>query len=156
MNDEAHIIVGALIEKDGKYLLVQELKKKCYMQWNLPLGHLDAGETVTEGAMRETKEETGYDVKLTKLIDIQNHYGEDSYVFVKFTYLGEIIGGDPSEIQTDEINDVKWFTHDELKSMHEEGKLRGGTAILHSVEMFEQGAFLPVDTVKVIKRPAKL
>lgn len=151
MNDEAHIIVGALIEKDGKYLLVQELKKKCYMQWNLPLGHLDAGETITEGAIRETKEETGYDVKLTGLVDIQNHYGSE-YVFIKFTYRGEIIGGDPSEIQTDEINGVEWFSHDELKKMLEAGKLRAGKATLRSIEAYEKGNFLPVDTVTTIER----
>lgn len=154
MNDEAHIIVGALIEKDGKYLLVQELKEKCYMQWNLPLGHLDAGETILDGAIREVKEETGYDVRLTKLVDIQNHYGIGAYTFIKFTYLAEIIGGDPTERWSDEINDVKWFTSKEIRKMSQEGKVRGHSvdAVMHSIDTYESGKTLPLNTVKIIKR----
>ena len=36
-----NVIVGGIIEKDGKYLLVQEAKSKCYKKWNFPAGHLD-------------------------------------------------------------------------------------------------------------------
>ena len=35
------VIVGGVIEKDGKYLLVQEAKETCYEKWNFPAGHLD-------------------------------------------------------------------------------------------------------------------
>lgn len=52
------IICGGVVEKDGKYLLVQESKAKCYGKWCLPAGHLDIGETLFEGAIREIKEET--------------------------------------------------------------------------------------------------
>lgn len=38
------IIAGGVLEKDGKYLLVQESKQKCYGKWNLPAGHIDAQE----------------------------------------------------------------------------------------------------------------
>ena len=43
----AVIIVGGVIEKDGKYLLVQEGKPQCYKKWNLPAGHLEVGEDIT-------------------------------------------------------------------------------------------------------------
>lgn len=38
------IIVGGIIEKDNKILMVKEAKKKCYEKWNVPAGHLEDGE----------------------------------------------------------------------------------------------------------------
>lgn len=49
------VIVGGIIEKEGKYLLVQEAKKKCYEKWNFPAGHLDFNESLEQGAIREIK-----------------------------------------------------------------------------------------------------
>jgi 8-oxo-dGTP pyrophosphatase MutT (NUDIX family) len=40
------VIVGGVVEKDGKYLLVQEAQEKCRGKWNLPAGHLDPNETI--------------------------------------------------------------------------------------------------------------
>ena len=43
------VIVGGVIEKDGKFLLVQEAKEKCRGKWNIPAGHLDPNETIFDG-----------------------------------------------------------------------------------------------------------
>ena len=47
------IIVGGIIEKDNKILMVKEAKKKCYGQWNFPAGHLENGETIFEGLLEK-------------------------------------------------------------------------------------------------------
>ena len=47
------IIVGGIIEKDNKILMVKEAKKKCYGQWNVPAGHLENGETIFEGLLEK-------------------------------------------------------------------------------------------------------
>ena len=60
------IIVGGVLEKDGKYLLVQEAQEKCYGKWNLPAGHLDPNETIIEAAKREIKEETNLNIDVIK------------------------------------------------------------------------------------------
>ena len=81
-----HIIVGGLIEKGGKYLLVQEAKEKCYGKWNLPAGHLDANETLMAGAEREIKEECGCDVEVTGVCQIGNQKSKgDNLVSIIFT-----------------------------------------------------------------------
>jgi ADP-ribose pyrophosphatase YjhB (NUDIX family) len=49
------IIVGGIIEKDNKILMVKEAKKKCYGKWNVPAGHLEDGETIFKGAIRERR-----------------------------------------------------------------------------------------------------
>ena len=51
-----NIVVGGIIEKDGKYLLIQEAKKMCYGKWNFPAGRLEFKESLKQGAIREIKE----------------------------------------------------------------------------------------------------
>ena len=60
------VIVGGILKKGDTLLLVQEAKERCYGQWNFPAGHLEDGETIFEGAIREILEETGCKVKLTR------------------------------------------------------------------------------------------
>ena len=66
------IIVGGIIEKDNKILMVKEAKKKCYGKWNVPAGHLEDGETIFEGAIREIFEETGCKVRLKNMLPIMS------------------------------------------------------------------------------------
>lgn len=108
-----NIIVGVCIKKDGKILMVQEAKKKVYKMWNFPMGHLDDGETIFEGAKREVREETGYEVELTSLISIQNYPNKEN---IKITFNANIIAGDIS-YDTNEVLDIKWISIEELENM---------------------------------------
>jgi 8-oxo-dGTP pyrophosphatase MutT (NUDIX family) len=53
-----------VIEKDGKFLLVQEGHAGAYGLWNWQQGKVEEGETIEEAAVREAKEETGYEVSI--------------------------------------------------------------------------------------------
>ena len=86
MSSDLAVIVGCVIEKDGKYLLVQEAQEKCYGKWNLPAGHLDPNETIIDAAKREAKEETGCDVEPTGICQIGNRVAE-GVVFVFGNFL---------------------------------------------------------------------
>lgn len=46
-------VVGGIIEKDGKILLVQEGKDFCYGKYNIPSGRLEEDETLIDGALRK-------------------------------------------------------------------------------------------------------
>ena len=80
------IIVGGIIEKDNKILMVKEAKKKCYGKWNVPAGHLEDGETIFEGAIREIFEETGCKVRLKNVLPIINKELENvTFLLITFT-----------------------------------------------------------------------
>lgn len=125
-----YIIAGVVIKKDGKYLLVQEKKPEAYGLWNLPAGRLEVGETIKDLAVREAKEEAGFDVGLIRKIKVfQRSDGFPVHVFE-----AEISGGD-GKFSTDEILDTKWFSLKELEEMKD--KLRHSDWILDSINLVE-------------------
>jgi NADH pyrophosphatase NudC (nudix superfamily) len=124
------IAAAAVIKKDGKYLLVQEKAKHCYGLWNWPAGRVDVGETIEEGAVREAKEESGFDVKLIRKLDIFQNDVNDS---ARHAFEAEIIGGE-LYVDTEELLDVKWFTLDEILAI--KNKLRSDW-VLGSIEIIE-------------------
>jgi ADP-ribose pyrophosphatase YjhB (NUDIX family) len=107
------IDIRAAVIKDGKILLVQESTDNC---WAMPGGWADVGDIPSEVAIRETKEESGYDVKPVKVIGVYdaNRIGGRLEFFhaFKIIFLCELIGG---KAQTsEETLDVRFFDFDVL------------------------------------------
>ena len=141
------VIVGGIIEKEGKYLLVQEAKKKCYEKWNFPAGHLDFNESLKQGAIREIKEETGCDVKLDGVCYVANRILEDD-LFVMIVFNAKLIN-ENIEFDKEEILDVKWFDYDEIVNKME-SMLRGNyvrTAVINQ----NNNLVAPIDIVGILK-----
>ncbi len=119
------IVAGVVLEKDGKYLLVQEnhFDPKVYGLWNFPAGRVDEGDTIEETAVKEAKEEAGYDVELVRKLDI---FQDNAKSPVKHAFEAKIIGG-KLEWPKNEILDAQWFTFEEIENMKD--KLRGNWVI---------------------------
>ena len=100
--------VRAAIIKDGKILLVQETTDNC---WAMPGGWADVGDIPSEVAVRETKEESGYDVKPIKVIGVYDANRLGGYLELfhafKIIFLCELIGGEAKI--SDETLDVQFF-----------------------------------------------
>ena len=139
------IIVGVCIQKDGKILMVQEAREKVYKMWNFPMGHLDDGETIFEGAKREAKEETGYDVELTSIISIQNYTNIDN---IKITFNANIISGELS-FDKNETLDVKWIPIEELENMSNK-ELRAYNSSIDIIKSAKQNTAYPLEIFKTL------
>jgi len=113
------VVAGVVLEKNGKYLLVQEKQPRAYGLWNLPAGRVDVGDSIEQTAVKEAKEEVGFDVKLIRKIGIYQNKADEP---PKHAFEAEIIGGE-LKFPEDELLDAKWFTLEEIKEMKE--KLRG-------------------------------
>jgi 8-oxo-dGTP pyrophosphatase MutT (NUDIX family) len=81
------IIVVVLDESRTQVLMH---KREDFRLWGLPGGRIERGETAWEAAVRETQEETGYDVRIVRLVGeyLRPQYQDDLYVFE-----GSVIGG---------------------------------------------------------------
>lgn len=137
------IICGGIVEKDGKYLLVQESKAKCYGKWCLPAGHLEIGETLFEGAIREIKEETNCDVELIGICEIANQRRQDD-VFIAFTFATKLLT-DVVRPQKGEILATKWFTYAEAIALGDQ--LRAPEWIISALTNYHEGKIIPLDFI---------
>lgn len=124
------IVVGGVIEKDGKVLLVQEAKERCYGKWNLPAGTLEVGESILNGAIREIKEECGCDVDLTGVLSIVNEVTSER-IFLAIVFSTELVA-ETIKFNRDEILDVKWFDIDEVLNNMDD-KLRDIKFVKHAI-----------------------
>lgn len=128
-------VAGVLIEKEGKFLLVQEgfgFISEMYEKWNLPMGRMEKRERPYKCALRESRETTGLLIKIENKINadgkVRPYRNKDGYIVRigpvdMFVYLFEasIIGGE-IKIPSD-ILDVGWFSFEEIENLKKQGKL---------------------------------
>lgn len=105
---------------------------KAYGKWNLPAGKVDEGETLEEAAIREAREECGYEVELQRRL-VVIHTEANRPVLHAFS--AAIVGGELN-IPEDEILDAKWFTATEVRSM--ESDIRTPVYVLGALDAFEK------------------
>ena len=112
-------VAGAIIEKDGKILLVKEAKEIAKGKWNQPAGWIDVGENPIDAAKREVSEETGFDFTPDSILGIYSKVkkeGEDIHHPIKIIFLGKISDEKIRELE-DDISETKWFTPEEIENM---------------------------------------
>lgn len=111
---EEGIRAAMVIKRDGKFLLVQEGHDGAYGLWNWQQGKVEAEEGVEEAAIREAKEETGYEVSIVKKLSIvKDPFPNTREIHV---FLGEVTGGD-LQTPAGEIIQAKWFAPAELEEI---------------------------------------
>ena len=75
--DRAKVGVGCIIVRDGKILLIRRTGSHGSGTWSVPGGHIEFGESPSQTAVRETKEETGIDIEGADLVGITNDVFEE-------------------------------------------------------------------------------
>ncbi len=103
------VIVGTVPVKDNKILLCKRAIQPRYGLWTLPAGFLENGETIEEGAFRETKEETNTEVRMGNLYAIFN-IPQINQVYM--LYLAEVINENYSS--TTESLAVEFFGENDI------------------------------------------
>ena len=110
------VVVGCLIEKDGKFLLVQEGLGSQKGLWNQPAGWLDLGEPMAAGAKREAEEETGLRLELTGFLSVYSllrpREGKTNHC-IKFIFTAKPLSENIT-LDHEEILDARWLNLQEI------------------------------------------
>lgn len=114
-----NVTVAAIIEQDGKYLLVEEEPEAgSGLFLNQPAGHLDPGESIMQGAIRETLEETAYTFVPEYVLGIyQWHSQRVDTTYLRFAFGGRVTSHDPERVLDHGILRATWFGLDEIHHM---------------------------------------
>jgi ADP-ribose pyrophosphatase YjhB (NUDIX family) len=108
------VVVSTLPVTDtGDVILIRRAIEPGYGQWAQPGGFLEIDETATEGAVRETLEETGLEVETTDIVGV---YSRPQAAVVVVCWEARIVGG--TATATSESLDVRAWTPDKIPWPH--------------------------------------
>lgn len=108
-----HATVATIVEKDGKFLFVDEMADGRRVL-NQPAGHIDEREPILQAALRETLEETGWEVEITHLVGIYTYTNPEKTTYYRFCYGARPLRQVPGyQLDKDIIGPV-WLSLDEL------------------------------------------
>jgi len=138
-----HLVAATIVEQDGKFLLVYENDNGRHV-YNQPAGHWDEGESLPEAALRETLEETGWEVTLTHIVGQYLYHSP----FNQFTYFRTAFAAKPLRKTSDkldkEIIAAVWLSYDEILEKREEMR---SPLVIRVIDDYLAGQKLPLSLV---------
>lgn len=136
--------VAAIVEQDGKFLMVEETTAEG-MRINQPAGHLEQGESLIQAVIRETNEETAYDFTPQNLLGIYHWQRPDKEItYLRFAYIGKVGVHRPDQKLDDGILRSVWMSIDELRASQ---TIHRSPQVLKCVEDYLAGQRYPLEVV---------
>jgi len=127
--------VGALIQQNGKVLLVKRTKPPNAGTWAIPGGKVEYGETVHEALIREINEETSLIVKPSKLLAVVQIIKE-GFHYIILDFICDIEGG--SLRPASDAKEARFFSLEELE------KLEISSTTIEMLKRYIKGEELPI------------
>lgn len=139
-----HVTVATVVEKNGKFLLVEEQGENGLVI-NQPAGHLEANETLQEAAIRETLEETGWDITLQGVVGLGLYVSPINQVtYQRITFIGQAEQHHPDKALDDGILRALWLSYEEI--LAESDRMRS-ELVIEVIERYRNGHRYPLDMI---------
>ncbi len=145
MDWQAHVTVATIVEDQGRFLIVEELKGGRAVL-NQPAGHLDPNESLQRAAVRETLEETGWDVELTGVVGIYLYTAPSNGVtYQRICFAATPLRHHPDYQLDDGIIGPLWLTREELVAEQERWR---SELVLRCVDDYLNGERFSLDLLR--------
>jgi len=133
--------VAAVIENDGRFLMVQE-RISGESVYNQPAGHLEDSETLIDAVIRETREETAWHFEPESVTGIYRwRHPENHETFIRVSFAGKGLFHDPASELDSCIERALWLSAEEIRSQPD--KLRS-PLVLRSIDDYLAGSAYPL------------
>ena len=142
------VTVAAVIEKDGRYLMIEEMTRDG-LRINNPAGGLEPGESPLAGAMREALEETACHFTPEALLGVYLARNPDTergpgVTYMRFAFCGTASDPVPGQALDSPVVRTLWMTADEVAAAKD--RLRG-PLVLQCIEDHRAGRRLPLEAI---------
>jgi 8-oxo-dGTP pyrophosphatase MutT (NUDIX family) len=135
--------VATIVEQDGRFLFVDEVADGRRVL-NQPAGHVDEREPILQAALRETIEETGWEVEITHLVGIYTYTNPDLITYYRFCYAARPLRQIPDAKLDHDIIGPVWLSLEELNARREQWR---SPLVIKCVEDYIAGRRFPLDLV---------
>lgn len=137
-----NVTVAAIIEQDGRFLLVEE-HTSLGIRFNQPAGHLEQGESLLAAVARETLEETAYEFEPQHLVGIYRWSAPLSDItYLRFAFAGRTLAHYPERALDEGIIRAVWMTPQEISASQAQHR---SPLVLRCVEDYLSGKRYPLD-----------
>ena len=140
MSDHIHLTVATTCHKNGRLLMVEERDNE-KLVINQPAGHVEAGESLKAAALRETLEETGYQVELQALLGISVLTSTNGTTYYRISFLADCPYQLANTQLDEDIERAVWMTPEEILA----SKNHRSDLVAKDVQRFLSGETYPLE-----------
>lgn len=140
------VTVASVIERGGRYLLVEEDHGGPFSLYNQPAGHLEPGERLTDAAVRETREEAGWQVAITDYLGLYIFTAADGLVFHSHAFVGLPLAHLDTALDKGVVA-AHWLTLDEIDDLHRAKRLRS-PLVMQRIRDLRRGQCFTLDVIR--------
>jgi len=140
-----NVTVAALIEREGRFLLVEE-ETDDGLRFNQPAGHLDEGESLLAACAREALEETAWGFTPTSLVGIyQWPRPQGDVTYLRFAFAGELGAHEAGRTLDTGILRAVWMKPDEIRATTDRHR---SPLVAQCVDDYLAGRRFPLDLLR--------
>ena len=144
-----NVTVAALMERDGRFLLVEEETDEG-IRFNQPAGHLDEGESLVEACSREALEETAHAFAPTELVGIYQwprpkKENEGDITYLRFAFAGKVGARETARPLDAGILRAVWMSVAEIEACADRHR---SPLVLQCVRDYLAGRRFPLDVIR--------
>lgn len=141
MPDKIHLTVATVIEQDSKFLMVKETRNNAQVI-NQPAGHVEPGEEILQAALRETLEETGWEVAISGFLGFSTHHAANGITYYRLSFVAQPLRLVEDAVIDSDIDEAVWMSIDEIRA--NTGALRSGI-VLDCIEDYRAQRIFPLE-----------